>query len=98
MAPSPRRSARPRCTFPAGRTIPQGVKALALAAQRCFEHFRPGGMRVWAGSIILEPGLVEDDFTEIAGKGVWLAKAGFGQVKTPYRLRAAGRLGARGAA
>src|SRR5690606_31419151 len=27
---------------------PQGVKALAVAAQRCFEHFRPGGMRVWA--------------------------------------------------
>jgi len=63
---------------------PEGVKALALAAQRCFEHFRPGGMRVWAGSIILEPGLTEADFREIAGKGVWLAKAGFGQVETPY--------------
>jgi enamidase len=63
---------------------PEGVKALALAAQRCFEHFRPGGMRVWAGSIILEPGLTEADFKEIASKGVWLAKAGFGQVKTPF--------------
>ena len=63
---------------------PEGVKALALAAQRCFEHFRPGGMRVWAGSIILEPGLVEADFREIAGQGVWLAKAGFGLVETPY--------------
>jgi enamidase len=63
---------------------PDGVKALALAAQRCFAHFRPGGMRVWAGSIILEPGLTEADFKEIAAKGVWLAKAGFGQVETPY--------------
>ena len=63
---------------------PEGVKALALAAQRCFANYRPGGMRVWAGSIILEPGLVEADFKEIAGKGVWLAKAGFGQVKTPF--------------
>lgn len=63
---------------------PEGVKALALAAQRCFAQFRPGGMRVWAGSIILEPGLAEADFKEIAGKGVWLAKAGFGQVETPY--------------
>jgi enamidase len=63
---------------------PEGVKALALAAQRCFEHFRPGGIRVWAGSIILEPGLTEADFKEIAGKGVWLAKAGFGQVETPF--------------
>ncbi len=63
---------------------PEGVKALAVAAMKCFEHYRPGGMRVWAGSIILEPGLVEADFAEIAAKGVWLAKAGFGAVKTPY--------------
>ncbi len=63
---------------------PEGVKALAVAAKKCFEHFRPGGMRVHAGSIILEPGLTEADFEEIAEKGVWLAKAGFGAVKTPY--------------
>jgi enamidase len=63
---------------------PEGVKALAVAAMKCFEHYRPGGMRVWAGSVILEPGLVEADFAEIAAKGVWLAKAGFGAVKTPY--------------
>ncbi|MFM9886981.1 MAG: amidohydrolase family protein [Burkholderiales bacterium] len=63
---------------------PEGVKALAVAAMKCFEHFRPGGMRVWAGSVIMEPGLDEADFEEIAKKGVWLAKAGFGAVKTPY--------------
>ena len=63
---------------------PVGVKALAVAAMKCFEHFRPGGMRVYAGSIILEPGLVEDDFSEVAAQGVWLAKAGFGAVETPY--------------
>ena len=63
---------------------PEGVKALAVAAMKCFEHYRPGGMRLWAGSIILEPGLVEADFKEIAEKGVWLAKAGFGAVETPY--------------
>jgi enamidase len=63
---------------------PEGVKALALAAQRCFQDYRPGGMRVHAGSIIIEPGLKESDFEEIAAKGVWLAKAGFGAVKTPY--------------
>ncbi len=63
---------------------PEGVKALAVAAQRCFLNFRPGGMRVHAGSIIMEPGLKEEDFREIAEKGVWLAKAGFGAVKTPY--------------
>src|SRR4029079_7217719 len=36
---------------------PEGVKALALAAQRCFADYRPGGMKVVAGSVILEPGL-----------------------------------------
>ena len=63
---------------------PEGVKALAVAAMKCFEHYRPGGMRVHAGSIILEPGLTEADFAEVAAKGVWLAKAGFGAVGTPF--------------
>lgn len=63
---------------------PQGVKALALAAQRCFAAYRPGGMRVLAGSVILEPGLSAADFAELAGNGVRLAKAGFGAVTTPY--------------
>jgi enamidase len=63
---------------------PAGVKALAVAARKCFLNLRPGGMTVHAGSIILEPGLVEQDFADIAKEGVWLAKAGFGAVKTPY--------------
>ena len=63
---------------------PAGVKALAVAAMKCFEHLRPGGMRVHAGSIILEPGLTEADFKEVADQGVWLAKAGFGAVATPF--------------
>jgi enamidase len=69
---------------PGRPTDPEGVKALAVAAMKCFEHFRPGGMKVYAGSVILEPGLVEADFEEIAKKGIWLAKAGFGAVKSPY--------------
>jgi enamidase len=63
---------------------PEGVKALAVAAFKSFESYRPGGMRVHAGSIILEPGLKESDFDELKAKGVWLAKAGFGAFKTPY--------------
>jgi enamidase len=63
---------------------PAGVKALAVAAKKCFDDFRPGGMKVYAGSIIMEPGLVEADFAEVAAQGVWLAKAGFGAVKTPF--------------
>ena len=62
----------------------EGVKALAVAAQRCFADYRPGGMRVIAGSVILEPGLTDKDFRELAQKDVRLAKAGFGAVKTAY--------------
>ncbi len=61
-----------------------GVKALAIAARKSFETYRPGGMRVHAGSIILEPGLDDTDFAELAKHGVWLAKAGFGAFATPY--------------
>jgi enamidase len=62
----------------------EGVKALAVAAQRCFADWRPGGMRVIAGSVILEPGLQRKDFDEIKQKGVRLAKAGFGAVKSSF--------------
>jgi enamidase len=62
----------------------EGVKALAVAARKCFEHYRPGGMTVHAGSIILEPGLTGNDLGEVAKKGVWLAKAGFGAFSSAY--------------
>ena len=61
-----------------------GVKALAVAAHKCFEHYRPGGMTVHAGSIILEPGLTGNDLGEVAKLGVWLAKAGFGAFANAY--------------
>ena len=63
---------------------PEGVKALAVAALKSFQNWRPGGMRVHAGSVIIEPGLTEADFDELKAKGVWLAKAGFGAFQTPY--------------
>jgi enamidase len=61
-----------------------GVKALAVAAHKCFEHYRPGGMKVHAGSVILEPTLNGNDLGEIAKQGVWLAKAGFGAFQTAF--------------
>lgn len=56
----------------------EGVKALAVAAQRAFENFRPGGVKVMAGSVIIEPTLEPEDFAELKERGVWLAKVGFG--------------------
>jgi len=63
---------------------PAGVKALALAARACFLDYRPGGMRVHAGSVILEPGLTEADLEQLIKDGLWLAKAGFGAFHTPF--------------
>jgi enamidase len=68
---------------PGRPTDPEGVKALAVAAQRAFANFRPGGMTVHAGSVILEPGLTAADFRYLRDQGVWLAKGGFGAVSSP---------------
>ena len=58
-------------------------KALAIAAAKCFEHFHPNGMKVNAGSVVLEPGLTDDDFAEMAKHGVRHAKYGFGGYAQP---------------
>lgn len=60
-----------------------GVKALAIAARHCFEGFRPGGMRVHAGAVVLEPTLTEGDFAELEAAEVRLAKFGFGAYADP---------------
>lgn len=61
-----------------------GLKGLAVAAHACFENYHPNGMKVHAGSIIIEPTLSEEDFREVAERGVWLAKYGFGNFRDPY--------------
>ncbi len=58
-------------------------KALAIAAAKCFEHFHPNGMKVNAGSVVLEPGLGDADFAEMAKHGVRHAKYGFGGYAHP---------------
>jgi enamidase len=58
-------------------------KALAIAAAKCFEHFHPNGMKVNAGSVVLEPGLTDHDFAEMARHGVRHAKYGFGGYAQP---------------
>jgi enamidase len=63
---------------PGRPTDPVGVKALAITAFKSFEKIRPGGMRVHGGSLILEPGLTDQDFAELAAIGIWQAKAGMG--------------------
>jgi enamidase len=59
-----------------------GLKAMAITAQRSFSAFRPGGVKVLAGAPVIEPGMVEDDFRELAAAGVkLLGEVGLGGVK-----------------
>jgi enamidase len=63
---------------------PAGTKALAVLAAKSFAAYRPGGMKVLGGSLILEKGLVEKDFEELAGQGVrTVGEIGLGSVKSP---------------
>ncbi len=59
-----------------------GLKALAITAQRAFDNFRPGGVKVLAGAPVIEKGMVESDFRELAESGVkLLGEIGLGSVK-----------------
>src|SRR5437763_2218234 len=59
-----------------------GLKAMAIFAQRAFQAFRPGGVKIYAGAPVLEQGMVEDDFRELAEAGVkFLGEVGLGSVK-----------------
>lgn len=60
-----------------------GLKALAIVASKSYQNFRPAGVKVHAGAPILELGLVERDFAEMAAAGVRLVgEIGLGSVKT----------------
>jgi enamidase len=60
-----------------------GLKALAIVAAKAYGNFRPGGVKVRAGAPILELGLEEHDFAEMAAGGVTLVgEIGLGSVKT----------------
>jgi len=59
-----------------------GLKAMAIFAQRAFQAFRPGGVKIYAGAPVIEHGMVEDDFKELAAAGVKiLGEVGLGSVK-----------------
>jgi len=61
-----------------------GTKALAILAAKSFASARPGGVKVLGGSLILEPGLQEKDFEELAKEGVRVVgEIGLGGVKSP---------------
>jgi len=65
-----------------------GLKALAITAQRSFSAFRPGGVKLHAGAPVLEKGMVEQDFIDLAQAGVsLLGEVGLGSVKAGYEAK-----------
>jgi len=65
-----------------------GLKAMAIAAQRWFENFRPSGVKVHAGAPVLEQGMEEQDFKDLAQAGVkLLGEVGLGSVKAGDEAR-----------
>ncbi|MDB5929191.1 MAG: enamidase [Polaromonas sp.] len=65
-----------------------GLKALAITAQRAFDNFRPSGVKVLAGAPIIEKGMVEQDFKDLAEAGVGLlGEVGLGSVKAGYEAK-----------
>lgn len=65
-----------------------GLKALAITAQRAFDNFRPGGVKVIAGAPVIEKGMTEQDFKDMADAGVkLLGEVGLGSVKAGYEAK-----------
>ena len=65
-----------------------GLKALAITAQRAYDNFRPSGVKVLAGAPVIERGMVESDFKELAEAGVGLlGEVGLGTVKAGYEAK-----------
>jgi len=64
---------------------PVGAKATAIFAHRTFKNFRPGGFgKFHGGAVVLQKGMVEADFKEMADAGVWLvAEIGGGGAYLP---------------
>jgi enamidase len=65
-----------------------GLKAMAITAQRIFAGFRPSGVKLHAGAPVIEPGMVEQDFADLAAAGVrLLGEVGLGGVKDGANAR-----------
>lgn len=58
--------------LPGRPSDPVGAKSLAIVAAKSYSNARPSGVKVHAGAVMLEKGMVENDFMEMAREGVHL--------------------------
>lgn len=62
----------------------EGTKALAVLSHKAFANQRPRGMRVHGGAVLLEEGLTEQDFFDMAEHGVHLVgEIGISSIRDP---------------
>ncbi len=48
--------------------------SVAIVTKKCYDNLRPSGVKVHAGTLLLVPGLSEEDFDEIQSLGIKLVK------------------------
>ena len=60
--------------LPIDRPDPEVFRSLALVTRACYDNYRPAGVKVEAGTLLLVPGLKESDFEAVAKAGSKLVK------------------------
>ena len=60
--------------LPIDKPIPEVFRSLALVTRCCYDNYRPAGVKVEAGTLLLVPGMTEEDFAKVAEAGSKLVK------------------------
>ncbi|MEW6673031.1 MAG: amidohydrolase family protein [Thermodesulfobacteriota bacterium] len=60
--------------LPIDEPDPAVFRSLAIVTRACYDRYRPGGVKVEAGTLLLVPGLTESDFRAVAAAGSKLVK------------------------
>jgi enamidase len=60
--------------LPIDRPDPEVFRSLALVTRACYDNYRPAGVKVEAGTLLLVPGLKKSDFEAVAKAGSKLVK------------------------
>lgn len=62
----------------------EGCKALAILAYKTSQNYRPAGMKVYGGALIMEPDATEEDFADCARIGMrHTGEFGLGRANSP---------------
>lgn len=70
--------------YPGRPKDPAGTKALAIVGHKSFANAKPDGVKVEGGALIMEKGLVEQDFADLAEQGCWIVgEVGLGSINNP---------------